>query len=331
MPGMLLSREFVAQFGDEVRARLSQAGLAPDYVHLPDDPEEELEAADCARIRIAFLTRDVRFSPLYPVFGAAVRAAPRLEWVHFASTGIDQHAFLPALKARGVRLTTSAGSNGEPVGQTAVAGLLLLARRFPHSLAAQRRHAWAPLRGAQAPADLRGQTVLVVGMGAIGQTVARFCQALGMNVIGMRRTPWRPGDPAAEIRPLADLPGVLPRCEWVVLACPLTPETRQLLNHGTLALLPRGAHVINVARGGCVDEPALVDALRSGHVAGAYLDVFATEPLPAGSPLWDMPNVIVSPHNASASSGNDRRAAGIFLDNLVHWARNEPLTNERHA
>ena len=132
MTGMLLSRGFVARFGEPMRAASSSAGLEPEVIHLPDDPHVELETSACSRIQIAYLTRDLRFSPLYESFAAAATAAPRLEWVHFASAGIDQHPFLAALKARGVRLTTSAGTNAEPVGQTAITGLLMLARRFPH-------------------------------------------------------------------------------------------------------------------------------------------------------------------------------------------------------
>ena len=331
MTGVLLSRGFVARFGEPMRAAFAAAGLEPDVIHLPDDPDIELDASTCGRIQIAYLTRDLRFSPQYKSFTAAVTAAPRLEWVHFASAGIDQHPFLAALKTREVRLTTSAGTNAEPVGQTAITGLLMLARRFPHWLSAQRRHAWEPLRGAAAPPDLRGQTILIVGMGSIGTAIARFCLALDMHVIGMRRSPRQPGDPVAEMQPVSALREILPRCHWVVLACPLTPETRHILNAGALALLPRGAHVVNVARGGCVDEQALTDALRSGHLGGAYLDVFETEPLPASSPLWNLPNVIVSPHSAAVSDGNERRAAGIFFENVGHWARSELLKNQRLA
>ena len=331
MAGMLLSRGFVAQYGDELRAKLASVGLEADIVHLPDDSSVELDAESCRRIQVAYLTRDIRFAPLFTTFKAAVTAAPGLEWVHFASTGIDQYPFLAGLVSRGVRLTTSAGSNGVPVGRTAVAGLLMLARRFPHWIDAQRRKAWEPLRFHGVPPDLDGQTVLVVGLGTIGATVARFCQWAGMHVIGMRRTPLQPGDPAHEIHPVSALRQVLPRCQWVVLACPHTDETHHLLNRETLALLPEGAHVINVARGGCIDEPALIEALQSGHVGGAYLDVFEVEPLPQESPLWDLPNVIVSPHNAQASTGNEARAKDIFLSNLVHWARKVPLMNERRA
>jgi phosphoglycerate dehydrogenase-like enzyme len=328
---MLLSKGFVAQFGDRLETVAGAARLRPQFVHLPDDPGARLAATEAAKIEVAFLTRDIRFGPLYHSFGEVMKAAPNLKWVHFVSTGIDQHPFLPALLARRVRLTTSAGTNGEPVGQTAVCGLLMLARGFPRWLDAQRRRAWEPMRGAAVPCDLRGQTVAIVGLGTIGATVARLCQALGMRVIGLRRSPLRAGDPVDEMHSLPALPAVLPRCDWIVLACPHTDETHHLLNARTLALLPKGARVINVARGGCVDEPALIAALGSGHLGGAYLDVFEKEPLPADSPLWDMPNVIVSPHNASASAGNERRAAELFLDNLGRWGRGEPLLNERSA
>jgi len=331
MTGMLLSKGFVAAFGDRLAPAVKDAGVKLEAIHLPDDTKMRLAAADCERIEIAYLTRDIRFSDHYHTFGDAVTAARNLKWVHFVSTGIDQHPFLPALIARGVRLTTSAGTNGEPVGQTAICGLLMLARGFPHWIDAQRRHAWEPVRGAAVPKDLRGQTIAIVGLGTIGTTVARFAQAMGMHVIGVRRRPQQPGDPVDEMHTLSEFPAVLPRCEWVVLACPLTDETRNLINAQTLALLPDGAHIINVARGGVADQPALTAALQSGRLGGAYLDVFEKEPLPPDSPLWNVPNVIVTPHNASASAGNDGRAADVFAANLVKWVRGETLLNERAA
>ena len=328
MTGILLSKGTFATYRDQIAAAAREAGIEPRVIHLPDQPQARLGAGELASIEVAYITRDIRFSNLYPAVGATLSTAPNLKWVHFVSADGDQHPFLPNLRARKVRLTTSAGATGEAVGQTAIAGLLMLARGFPHWWAAQGRHAWAPLRGDAMPRDLKGQTVLMVGLGTIGMTVARFTQTLGMHVIGMRRSPQRPDDPVHEMQPLAALPGVLPRCDWVVLACPLTPETRRLLNAGTLALLPRGARLINVGRGPVVDETALIAALRSGQLGGAYLDVFEQEPLPAASPLWTLPNVIISPHSAALSSGNERRATQIFLANLVSWARGKPLLNE---
>lgn len=331
MTGMLLSKGVIADFGERLAAAAKEAKLKADVVHLPDDSKSRLSAADCDRIEIAYLTRDIRYAEHYAAFGDTVVAARNLKWVHFVSTGIDQHAFLPALSARGVRFTTSAGTNGEPVAQTAICGLLMLARGFPHWIEAQRRHAWEPVRGSAVPKDLRGQNIAILGLGTIGMTVARFCQALGMHVIGVRRSPMQPGDPVAEMHPFAALPELLPRCDWVVLACPLTDATRRIINAGTLALLPRGARLINVARGGVVDQQALIEALKSGQLGGAYLDVFEKEPLPPDSPLWDLPNVLVTPHNALASAGNEQRAAEVFLTNLARWARGETLLNERTA
>ncbi|HXF65781.1 MAG TPA: D-2-hydroxyacid dehydrogenase [Burkholderiales bacterium] len=327
--GVLLSKRFLARFGERFAAAARAAGITPAVLHLPEEPGASLDPAACARIEIAYLTRDWRFSQgHYRAFGEALAAAPRLKWVHFASTGVDQHPFLPDLLRRGVRLTSSIGSNGEPVAQTALGGLLMLARGFPAWWRAQRRRAWAPHPPDALPRELAGQTVLVVGLGVIGSAVARFCRALGMRVIGVRRRPGRGEEPADEVHPPARLTALLARCDWVVLACTHTPETHHLMNAASLAALPRGARLINVSRGGVVEERALVAALESGHLAGAYLDVFEREPLPADSPLWSLPNVIVSPHNAQASSGNDARSAEIFLANLERFGRGEPLANE---
>ena len=330
MTGILLSKGFVAQFGAELQAAAKSAGSTADVIHLPDDATQRLPETEIATIEAAYLTRDIRFSDHYQSFGDTVKVAPNLKWVHFTSTGIDQHPFLPALHQRKVRLTTSAGTNGEPVGQTAICGLLMLARGFPRWLAAQRERRWDPARGKDTPRDLSGQTVIVVGLGTIGATVARFCQALGMKVIGLRRSPKRDGDPVDEMHTLDQLPALLPACDWLVLACPYTKETHQLVNAGTLALMPKHAHLVNVARGAVADEKALIAALQSKQIAGAYLDVFEKEPLPADSPLWDMPNVIVSPHNASASSGNDGRAARVFTENLKLYVGGKPMVNEQN-
>lgn len=328
MTGILLSKGTLASYRDALATAAREAGIEHRVLHLPDDPQARLAPAECAQIEVAYLTRDIRFSPLYEAFGETLGAASNLRWVHFVSAAIEQFPFVTALLERGVKLTTSAGSNGEAVAQTALCGLLMLARNFPHWWAAQGRRVWEPLRGDAVPRDLQGQTVAIIGPGTIGMAVARFCRVLGMHVIGVRRTPRRPDDPVDEMHVPAALPGLLPRCEWVVLACPLTPETRHLINAEALARLPRGARLVNVARGELVDETAMIAALESAQLGGAYLDVFEKEPLPPDSPLWAMPNVIVSPHNASASDGNNDRAMQIFLANVARWARGEPLRNE---
>jgi phosphoglycerate dehydrogenase-like enzyme len=215
-----------------------------------------------------------------------------------------------------------------PIAHTAICGLLMLSRNMPRWLAAQREHKWDPMRGREAPADLRDQTVVIFGMGHIGAEFARIAKALGMTVIGIRRSPRTADDPVDEMHTPERFAELLPRADWLVMAAPLTAETRKLVNAELLSKLPREARLINVARGEIVDEQALTEALRNGGLAGAYLDVFEQEPLPAESPLWDMPNVIVTPHNSSASLGNDERVYEIFVDNLRRYARGEALMNQ---
>ena len=192
----------------------------------------------------------------------------------------------------------------------------------------QRERRWRKRTRSEAPPDLRGQTMLQLGAGAIGGHIAAVARAIGLHVVAVRRSPARDGDPAHETHPPSALASVLPRADWLVIACPLTPQTRGLIDAGALASLPAGAHLINIGRGEIVDQPALVDALASGRLAGAYLDVFDPEPLPPESPLWGMPNVIVSPHDAASAAGNDRRVFELFQRNLGRWQAGDDLDNE---
>jgi len=150
-----------------------------------------------------------------------------------------------------------------------------------------------------------------------------------MPVTGVRRSGRQPGDHADRVVPPSELDAILPQTDWLVLACPLTDDTRGLITAERLARLPRGARIANIARGEIVDEPALIAALQSGHLAGAYLDVFAQEPLPPESPLWDLPNVLVTPHNSAAAAGNEDRVFAVFLDNLGRFLQGAPLVNQQ--
>jgi phosphoglycerate dehydrogenase-like enzyme len=303
-----------------------ESGLRLETVVLPADPAARLDEASRARIEIAYFSGDL-FPDGARGFFAAVQGAPNLRWLHVFNAGTD-HAVFQRLLERGVRLSASAGASAEPIAQTAIAALLWLARGFPHWQDAQRRRAWERLPDREIPRDLRGQTLVVVGLGGIGREIARLARALGLHVIGVRRSPAQEDDPVDELHAPSALPRLLPRADWLALSCPLTPETRRLVDARALALLPRGARILSVGRGEVVDEAALVDALRKGQVGGAYLDVFETEPLPADSPLWDLPNVLVTPHNSAASRGNERRQAESFLANLARFGRGEPLRHE---
>jgi phosphoglycerate dehydrogenase-like enzyme len=322
---LLVSHYIHARYGARVAAATGREQVTAEFLVLPPDPAARLTVAECERVELAFFSGDV-FPDYSRQFFSALRKAPRLKWLHVFNVGVD-HPIYREMLERGVRLTTSAGSTAGPIAQTAVMGLLALARGFPRWLAGQRRRQWNPERKA-APRDLRGQTAVIVGLGKIGAEFARLARVLGLNVIGVRRTGRKPDDPVDELHPPGMLPALLARCDWLVIACPLTPATRGLINAGMIARLPRGARVINIARGEIVDQTALIAALNSAHLAGAYLDVFETEPLPAGSPLWDMPNVLVTPHDSAAATGNDERVLEIFLENLGRWQRGAPLMNE---
>ena len=329
MTAILVSHRANALYGAELAAAAKESGIAPDLLVLPEYREARLAETDCARIEVAFFSTDV-FPDFSRQFFSAVRKAPQLKWLHVFNVGVD-HPIYDEMLARGVRLTTSAGSTAEPIAQTALAGMLMLARNFPRWLEAQRNHRWDPMRGSDVPRDLRGQTALVLGLGHIGREFARLARVLGLKIIGLRRTTHIGEETVDELHPPARLAQLLPRCDWLVIACPLTPETRGLITAEMLSSLPRGARVINVARGEIVDQAALTAALAGGHLAGAYLDVFDPEPLPPDSPLWDMPGVIITPHNSLAAIGNDRRVFEIFIDNLGRWRRGECLVNEVSA
>lgn len=293
---------------------------------------ESAAADDSVQVDAAFISRDVTGLSLKHVVledlancYRVLRRSPQLAWVHTHSAGADRPIYAE-LMARGVAVTTSSGANAEVVAQTALAGLLALSRKFPQLMAAQARREWAPLIGGPLPPDLAGQTVVLLGWGPIAQRLQPMLALLGLQVVVVRRTA-EPAGPGIETIAYTDLHRVLPRAQWLLLACPLTPQTRGLLDEAALARLPRGAQLVNVARGEVVVESALIGALKSGHLGGAFLDVFETEPLPAESPLWSLPGVMVTPHSAGPAAGNAARTAAIFLDNLQRWTLGQPLRN----
>ncbi|MEQ1774482.1 MAG: D-2-hydroxyacid dehydrogenase [Burkholderiales bacterium] len=324
----LVSKEFIAQFGDALKAAGERAGKPVSFMTLPEEKGARLSQADCDRIDCAFPDRDMRFNEqLNDAYSEALLKMNHLKWVHYTSSGIGQQLYVSELNAKGVITTSSTGSNAEPVAQTGITGLLMLARGFGSHIRGQAKHEWNPLRGAALPNDLRGQTVLLIGVGAIGKKFTGYAHAFGLKVIGVRRSPQQSDDTVDELHPPSKLPELYPRADWIMLCCPLTKETRNLINADAFKRMKKGAKLINIARGEVVDETAMIEALRSGQLGGATLDAHVQEPLPADSPLWDLPNVIISPHNASASTGNEPRCAEMFIDNFGHWVRGEPMFN----
>lgn len=326
--GLLLTTDwFVEHCVERLGAVVSATAADLRCMTLPADGGRPAPD-DVARIEVAFFHGDFRSDPAFTrrFFGTALHA-PNLRWMHLPNSGVDDPVF-KRLLANGVQLTTSPGAAAEPIAHSVIAGLLALARGFPRWIDAQRRHVWEEHPPERTPHDLCGQTLVLIGVGAIGERIARLAQAFGLHVIGVRRQPSQQASAIDEVIAPAALLDALPRADWLVIACPLTAETRGLIDATALARLRPTAHLINVARGQIVDEAALIDALLRGALAGAYLDVFEQEPLSPDSPLWDLPNVLISPHDSGASTGNAFRASELFLANLGRWLRREPLGNE---
>ena len=309
---ILISDQVEERYGPRIGA---VAPLAPRVVVRAGEAPGDVDA-----VEIAYFSGDV-FPERVREFALALRDAKRLRWLHTFSAGVD-HPWFQALRQQGIRLTTSSGAHAVPIAQTVALYLLALTRGLPAWLDAQRRRAWErhPVR------DLQGLVLGVVGLGPIGLEVARLGAALRMRVVGMRRRPR--GDEPCETWPLARLDELLAMADALVLALPLADETRHLLDRSRLARMKRGALLVNVGRGALVDEKGLADALASGQLGGAGLDVFEVEPLPPENPLWSMPNAILTPHSSGDTPGNLERASEIFLDNLDRFGRGEPLRNE---
>jgi phosphoglycerate dehydrogenase-like enzyme len=256
--------------------------------------------------------------------------APRLKFVQSASAGTDQYD-REVLRKAGIRLASGQGVNANAVSEHAIALMLALLRRLPEARDNQARRVWRGMMGdfAKREDEAGGKTAVVVGLGRIGGRIARLAKALGMTVLGVRQNPAAGAEGADEVHSFRDLKTVLPRADFLILACPLTEETRHLVDAAALALLKPTAQLINVARGRVVEEAALIAALEGGRIAGAALDVTAEEPLPADSPLWAMPNVLITPHTGGETHRYEDNVLDLMLENIARLQRGETaLVNE---
>ena len=277
----------------------------PSFVRTPEQEARFTELVAGAEIVLGYPQED----PAQIAW--LVRTAPELRWVQATFAGAGQQLSAAGLAREDVERitwTSSVGIHITPLGEWALFGILALTKDLPRLEADKRARHWAHY-----PVDeVRGTTVLVVGLGEIGGEVARHAEAFGMNVLWTRRNE-------------GDLDELLPRADSVVVTLPLTGETRGMFDRRRLGLLKPGAIFVNIGRGPVVDEEALIDALRSGHLRGAALDVYATEPLPADSPLWELDNVILSPHTAAQSIHENERIVELFADNLRRYLAGEEL------
>lgn len=251
--------------------------------------------------------------------------APRLKWIQATSSGIGEIVKKSGLDRSPITITNAAGIHAIPLAEHSLLSMLYFTKNVPFIRKEQAAHRWERY----CTRELRGSTVGVVGLGAVGREIARLAKANGLKVLGVKRNV--DVDPASlnvdELYAQSSLPAVLPRCDFLVLICPHTPETERMIGSRELALLPKGAVLINIARGAVVDEDALIVSLQNGHLGGAALDVARTEPLPANSPLWDMENVLITPHSASTVTQENERLTDLFCENLRRFADGRPLLN----
>ena len=268
-------------------------------------------------------------------------SVPNLRWMQFHLSGVDAIVDHPLLHTD-VLVTSMSGASAPQLAEYALLGLLALGRRVPRMAADKAAKRWAEDRfDRYRPVGLRGATVGIVGYGSVGREVARLCRAFGAQVLATKRDlrnlsddGYRlkdMGDPQAELverlYPPQALASMARLCDFLVITAPLTPETRGLIDRRVFEALKPSAYLVDLSRGGLVDHAALVEALSEKKLAGAVLDVFPVEPLPEGSPLWEMPNVLISPHIAGASGDYFERATELFAENLRRYLSDQPLLN----
>lgn len=301
----------------EPRYAADHNGFAVDRT--PDDEK---------RWRALLAQADVLFDFDYTNDVALPELAPRVRWVQASSAGIGQFVAQRnyAERWKGVIFTTARGIHAVPLAEFCALAMLAASRGLFLMRDLQARRHWERFAGT----DLIGRTLVIFGHGSIGREVARLARSFGMKTIGVKRTV-KDEDASAhnvdELHPATAFRSLLPRAEFLVLAAPHTNETERVLGEAEFTLLPKGAFLVNIGRGALVDEAAMIEALKSGRLGGAALDVFATEPLPPDSPLWTMPNVLVSPHSASTSDRENGRLTDLFCENLKAFLDGRPLRN----
>jgi phosphoglycerate dehydrogenase-like enzyme len=256
--------------------------------------------------------------------------APRLKFIQSISAGINQYD-LGVLKAGGVRLASAQGVNMNAVSDHAMSMILAMSRRLPEARDNQAKKFWRPMQSDHAlrEDELAGKTLVIFGMGRIGGRLAKLAKAFDMNVIGLRRSDLSNKGYADEVYASSQFHELLPRADFVALTCALTDETRNIIGDKALSRFKSTAYLINMARGACVDEGALVKALQNGTIKGAALDCTVDEPLPEASPFWSMPNVFITPHTGGETCSYEDGIAKLLQTNLNKiWAGDDDLVNK---
>ncbi len=256
--------------------------------------------------------------------------APQLRFIQSIGAGTDQFG-RDALSARGIRLASASGVNKNAVSEHAMSLVLALTRRLPEARDNQAKRVWRGMIGdlSQREDELGGKTMLIIGLGGIGGRLAHLAKAFGMNVVGFRKNPAAGKGNADSVHALGELKSLLPSADFVVLTCPLTTETENIIDDDALGRMKRSAFLINTARGRCVNERALIKALEDQRIAGAGIDVTADEPLADSSPLWALSNAFITPHTGGETRKYEDNVLDILQDNLGRfWTGQTTLRNQ---
>ncbi len=276
---------------------------------------EEIESnAEEIEIAVGWVPRDL------------IHKMNNLRWFQQWGAGADWLLDRSDLVEKDFILTNASGVHAIPISEHILALLLAFARDLPSAVKAQEQKVWLRHQSLDL-FEIAGKTILLVGVGAIGERTAEIASGLGLRVLGVRRNPTIPSPFVEKMVGPDQLLDVLPQADFVVLTIPLTKETKRMIGEAELKAMKSTSYIINIGRGGTIQSDALIQALREGWIAGAGLDVFETEPLPEGSPLWDMDNVIITSHYSGLTPKYSERAVAIFLDNLERYQAGDPLNN----
>ena len=251
-----------------------------------------------------------------------LQRAPNLRWVQSSSSGIGPMLDNIGVAASNLVVTNAAGIHANPLAEFAITAALYFTKEIPRLNAEKAKKAWNRYCGY----EIAGTRMIVVGLGGVGRRVAEIASAMGIEVVGLRRS----GDAPPGVTRMIDSDGLdaeLPNADFVVMIAPDTPLTRNMLDRRRLALLPPRAVIVNIGRGSTLDETAMTEMLADGRLRGAGLDVFAKEPLPETSPLWDLPNVLIVPHSASTVHQENDRLVDLFIENLHRYLDKRPMVN----
>ena len=272
-----------------------------------------------------------------------VEQVPALRWIQFHYAGIDRYADEPLIKKDGIQVTTLSGAAAPQVAEHVLAMLLAMSCKLPAMLASQKKAEWPKDRFERfMPFELNGKTIGILGYGSLGRQIARLLQPFNVKILAIKRNAMDPsddgyiadglGDPQGDLiqrlYPPQALKSMLKECNMLVITAPLTIATAGMLDASSLAAMPPGAYLVDVSRGGIANLSAVMDALKSGQLAGAALDVFPDEPLPQNSPLWHTPGLIISPHISGGSRLYNQRAVDLFSENIQRYLSGLPLYNQ---